>query len=78
MWGFPKIRGTLFGVPIIRIIVYWGLQWGPLIWGKYHVKKNILLFGKEGKTIPTSCLWELEGSNRCAWEIGTCPFFGRV
>ena len=25
MWGFPIIRGTILGVPIIRIIVYWGL-----------------------------------------------------
>ena len=23
--GFPKIRGTLLGVPKIRIIVFWGL-----------------------------------------------------
>ena len=30
-WGFPKIRGTFLGVPIIRTIVYWGLYWGPLI-----------------------------------------------
>ena len=29
-WGFPKIRGTILGVPIIRTIVYWGLYWGPL------------------------------------------------
>ena len=34
IWGFPKIRGTLLGVPIIRIIVFWGLYWGPLILGK--------------------------------------------
>ena len=27
VWGFPKIRGTVLGVPIIRTIVYWG----PLI-----------------------------------------------
>ena len=34
--GFPKIRGTFLGVPIIRIIVYWGLYWGPHILGNYH------------------------------------------
>ena len=28
-WGFPKIGGTLLGVPIIRIIVFWGLHWDP-------------------------------------------------
>ena len=31
IWGFPKIRGTILGVPIIRTIVYWGLYLGPLI-----------------------------------------------
>ena len=37
MWGFPKIRGTIWGVPIIRIIVFWGLYWGPPILGNYHM-----------------------------------------
>ena len=32
--GFPKIWRTFLGVPIIRILVYWGLYWGPLIFGK--------------------------------------------
>ena len=36
-WGFPKIRGTILGVPIIRTVVYWGLYWGPLILGNYQV-----------------------------------------
>ena len=25
-----KIWGTTLGVPIIKIIVFWGLYWGPL------------------------------------------------
>ena len=37
IWGFPKIGGTLLGVPIIRIIVFVGLYWGPLILGNYHL-----------------------------------------
>ena len=37
-WGFPKIKGTFLGVPIIRTIVYWGLYWGPLILGSYQVE----------------------------------------
>ena len=32
MWGFPKIRGTLLGVPIIRTIAHWDLYWVPLFW----------------------------------------------
>ena len=27
--GFQKIRGPDTGVPVIRIIVYWGPFWGP-------------------------------------------------
>ena len=26
------------GVPIVRIIVYWGLYWGPPILGNYHLE----------------------------------------
>ena len=29
-WRFPKIRGTFFGIPIIRTMAFWG--WGPPIW----------------------------------------------
>ena len=36
--GFPKIRGTFLGLPIIRTIVYWGLYWGTLILGNYHMR----------------------------------------
>ena len=39
-WGFPKIRGTLLGVPIIRIIVFWGLYWGPPILGNYQIMEG--------------------------------------
>ena len=38
-WGFPKFRGTILGVPIIRTIVYWGLYWGTLILGNYHLAR---------------------------------------
>ena len=33
---FPEFRGTYLGVPI-RIVVFWGLYWGPPILGSYHV-----------------------------------------
>ena len=36
-WGFPKIRGTILGVPIIKTIVFWVLYWGPLILGNYQI-----------------------------------------
>ena len=36
-WGFPKIGGTFWGVPIIRIIVFWGLY--PPILGNHQITK---------------------------------------
>ena len=33
MWGFPKIRGTILGVPRIGMILYYGLYWGPAFQG---------------------------------------------
>ena len=39
-WGVP-----FWGVPIIiiitriRMIVYWGLYWGPRILGNYHISR---------------------------------------
>ena len=48
IWGFPKIGGTFLGVPIIRIIVFWGLYWGPLILGNYHLFFRCLLGCFEG------------------------------
>ena len=44
-WGFPKIRDTILGVPIIRTIVFWGLYWGPPILGNYQVLARGLLIG---------------------------------
>ena len=42
IWKFTKIRGTFLGVPIVRTIVYWGLYWGPLILGNYHIGSTTL------------------------------------
>ena len=35
--GFPKLGVPFLGVPIIRTIVFWGLYWGTLILGNYHI-----------------------------------------
>ena len=42
IWGFPEIRDTFLGVPIIRTIVFWGLYWGPLILGNYHIECTVI------------------------------------
>ena len=33
-WGFPKIKHTMLGVPVIRTLVSWDLYWSPTILGK--------------------------------------------
>ena len=53
IWGFPKTRGTLLGVPIIRTRVFWGLCWGPLILGNYHDKVSRLIRSLEGMRKPS-------------------------
>ena len=35
--GVSRNEGYHFGGPIMRTIVFWGLDWGPLILGNYHV-----------------------------------------
>ena len=32
--GFPQLRGTIWAVPLMRTSVFWGLYWGPLLFGK--------------------------------------------
>ena len=53
--GFPTIRGTLLGVPIIRAKekLYWGLYWGPLIYGNYHFEP--VMYGSFCRTFPETC-----------------------
>ena len=48
IWGFPKIWGTILGVPIIRTIVFLGLHWGPLILGNYHLVWGLGFMGVFG------------------------------
>ena len=35
--GFPKLGVLFWGSPIIRILVFLGLDWGPLIEGNYQI-----------------------------------------
>ena len=43
LWRFAKIRGTLLGIPIIRIIALRGLHWGHLLHGSYHTRLHSTL-----------------------------------
>ena len=38
---FPKTRDTFLGFPRIRIIVFWGLYWDPLIVGNYQIVLSV-------------------------------------
>ena len=40
--GFPKIRDTFLGAPIVKIILYWGLFWGSPNFGKLPHKRAAL------------------------------------
>ena len=51
IWEFPKIRGTIVGVPIIRTIVFGGLYWGPLILGNYHIYCSIETVSKGRRSL---------------------------
>ena len=68
IWGFPKIRGTILGVPIMRIIVFWGLYWGPLILGNYHIglesklTSRVLGMHRSLWGFSNACRWLTEGS----------------
>ena len=45
--GSHEIKGTILGVLIKSTIEFWGLYWGPLILGNYHMSYS-LDFLKEG------------------------------
>ena len=42
--GSPRIRGTMLGAPILRITVFSGLYWGPVILGNYYMINLITSF----------------------------------
>ena len=42
MWGFPQIRRPFWGVPIVRIVVFSGLYWGPPVYGNYHAEARLV------------------------------------
>ena len=67
--GVSQNWGYRIGVPIIRIIVFVGLYWGPLILGNYHlgsraegmgvlwkVARNQPPEGSRSYRFPESCL----------------------
>ena len=41
--SFPKLGGTVLGVPLIRAIVFGGLYWGSPISGNYHIDVSAVL-----------------------------------
>ena len=66
IWGFPKIRGSILGVLIIRNIVYWGPYWGPLISGNYHIGGASLCSPLRGLRLLAAACSGLAGAT--AWQ----------
>ena len=56
--GDANIRGSILDVPRIRFIVFWGLHWGPPVWGNYYIDlrargSRVWSFGiRSPRTIP--------------------------
>ena len=48
--GFPKFGVPFLGIPILRIIAFWGLYWGSCILGNYHI--GLLLYTEVPMYIP--------------------------
>ena len=60
MYGsFPKIRATILGVPFRRVRVFWGLDWGPVILGSYHME-----VAHEGRLLETPLIRTVEDVRR--------------
>ena len=51
------------GVPIIRIIVFWGLYWGPLILGNYHIELRTHYLGVSWQLFDALGSWAHGGSS---------------
>ena len=70
IWGFPKIRGAILGVPIVRAVIFWGLLWGllwgPPILGNYHIivfaipKQHTVKYTHSKH--PEALTWKLRGT----------------
>ena len=52
IWGFPKIRGTILGVPIMRARVFEGLHKGPQILGSYRILRRMALYKMKLLNLP--------------------------
>ena len=51
-FGVYQTRGTFLGVPIRRVVISWGLYWGPAVLQNYHIG-----LGSRGhKALTLSCL----------------------
>ena len=70
VWGFPKIKGTFLGVPIIRTIVLWGLYWGPPILGNYHIIPNA--------ASQTRAMMHARAQDEKAETIGPCELYSTL
>ena len=50
LWGFPKHRGTVLGIPMIRVVVFWGPYWDSR---QYDWQETV--GSRQGGLIPVYC-----------------------
>ena len=67
-----KFGVPFLGVPIIRTIVYWGLYWGTLILGNYHV---VLWELGKSRNRWSTCYLSGRGENLCGPDRGVSKKF---
>ena len=53
------VSRTILKVPIVRIIVFWGLYWGPPILGNYHNRVFFI------KVQPQRAATDIQGLGTC-------------
>ena len=69
--GFSKLGLPFWGVPIIRTLVYWGLYWGPPIFGKpacsEAVLETVVGNSEDGQSLMTQCNLKLTRPDPEEW-----------
>ena len=71
-WGLFKIRGPSLWVPIIRIIVLWGLHWGPPMLGLESCKRTPAAAFMEATRGPCRMDSTSASQRLHCWPVGVC------
>ena len=70
---FCKLEGPILGVPVISVIVYWDLFWGPHVYENLHMGLSEFCRSHAGSLDEGSCY---SGSMSGAPDFWKLPHFG--